>query len=129
MRAGASHTVQRLRVWRRWLRRTLNTRTGMMAFFGGMCLGVLLSVCWLLLVLRFDVQADRIALSAAATVLGLSVLLPASLVLVFYFLPISPPLTAYTPPRATILRLMAAFALYTLLVMILVFAIGGLFHH
>ena len=129
MRALANNTVRRLRVGRRWLKHALNTCAGGMAFFSGMCLGILLYLCWVLLSLWFTSQGDRIALSAVATVLGLSTLFPASLVLFYYLRPISPPLTAYTPPRTTVVRVVVASALFTVVVLTIAFGIGGWFVH
>lgn len=109
MRTRASTTVKWLRQGRQWLKRNLNTRAGAIAIAGGMCIGLLLRLCWVLLLLWLAPPADPSYLLGQAFALEVSVMATAVCALSGYFLI---PRTAYTPPRAVIAGVVLMYALY-----------------
>lgn len=115
MRPVAGNTVRRLRLGRAWLRYNLNTPAGSAAVIGGLGLGALLRVCWDVLLLLQGSSSGQVALSAEAVAVGLSALVMGVFAAIFLFLPLQPPMTAYTPPRNTIVGIAATCALAMLI--------------
>ena len=108
MREGASNTAAWRGHRRQWLKRNLNTRAGTVAFLGGLCLGTLLRLCWVLLLLWLASPTDPIHLQAEAFALGMSAMALAAFAAAGFF----HPRTAYTPPPAVIAGVVLTGAFY-----------------
>lgn len=114
MRTRASTTVRRLRQGQQWINRNLNTRAGTIAAGGGLCLGLLLRLCWVLLLLWLAPPADPSLLQGQAFALGMGVMATAACTLSGFFII---PRSAYTPPRAVIAGVVCMYAFYIEVVM------------
>lgn len=117
MRRETPGAVRWLRA--RWepLKRDLNTPAGMIAFFGGLCLGLLLRMCWALALLHLDQNADhQIEYSVEAFLMGVfSGFLVIVMLILFWVKSRQPSTVEYTPPRGVLAKVVAGTALYIII--------------
>jgi hypothetical protein len=115
MQRAAINVMWWLRLGQRWLKRNLSTCAGILAFLGGLCLGTLLRLAWVVLLLRVGPPSDQIALSAWAFALGLGVLcLGGFWVAFFLFVPHQRFVPGSTPSRSSITGIVLANAIYVI---------------
>lgn len=124
MHGTARITIRRLQQGRRWLKHNVNTRAGTVAALGGLCRGVFLCLCWLLLLLQLTPSFQplrRAGLEGEAFALGLMVMATFAFTLASLF----HPRTEYTPPRVVIAGIVTVGAVYMVVTVVVVNLIEG----
>lgn len=123
MGIGASNTVRLIQTRHRQAKRLLNTRVGTLAVLGGLCLGLVLTMCWSMVRLALAPESEHVILAGDVFVPGLFALFPASLMVAVYFMPVKPPLTTAVPPRCATTWIVALTTMLTFLLLVIGFAV------
>lgn len=113
MQQVAINTVRRLRAGRQWLKRNVGTRAGILALFGGLCLGLFLRLAWTLLLLHIGTPADHSDLAAWAFATGLWLLYLGGLLVAFaVFMPHDPSIAGSAPSYRVIAWIVVVCTLF-----------------